>query len=122
MDTEVDSDSPAAVDLTHLIAGCRRLRTALSAREAEIVIAETKARAIIDNCASERQKIARSTKPKPAWFAGLSRHSELLSSQPCDKFGKALLVGDFSELNDAREALSIPSHLSTPRGGRSLTH
>ncbi len=58
---------------------------------------------------SEREKIARSTEPKPAWFAGLSRHSELLSSEPCDKFGKALLAGDFSELNDAMATLAIPN-------------
>jgi hypothetical protein len=58
---------------------------------------------------SERAKIARSIEPKPLWFAGLIRHSELLSSQPCDKFGKALLVGDFSELNEAMETLAIPN-------------
>jgi hypothetical protein len=58
---------------------------------------------------AERVKIARSTKPKPLWFSGLSRHSELLSSQPCDKFGKALLAGDFSELNEAMEMLAIPN-------------
>lgn len=58
---------------------------------------------------SERSKIMRSRETAPLWFAGLTRHVELLGDTPCDKFGPALLKGDFSALNDAMEALAIPN-------------
>ena len=45
---------------------------------------------------------------KPPWFETLSKHIQLLSNQPCDKFGADLLRGDASSLNAAVEGLSIP--------------
>lgn len=45
---------------------------------------------------------------KPPWFETLSKHVQLLSNQPCDKFGADLLRGDVSSLNAAVEDLSIP--------------
>lgn len=58
---------------------------------------------------SERWNIMRSRESVPLWFAGLTRHIELLGDTPCDKFGAALLKGDFSALNDAMESLAIPN-------------
>lgn len=57
---------------------------------------------------SERERILKSKEPKPPWFASLTKHVALLSDQPCDKFGAALLRGDTSELQDAKESLAIP--------------
>lgn len=58
---------------------------------------------------AERERILRSKEPKPPWFAALTKHAALLTEQPCDKFGAALLRGDTSELRDAMESLAIPS-------------
>ena len=58
---------------------------------------------------AERERILRSKEPKPPWFAALTKHAALLTDQPCDKFGAALLRGDSSELRDAMESLAIPS-------------
>jgi|SRR5665213_708029 len=57
---------------------------------------------------SERATFVKSKEPKPPWFGGLERHGELLSDQPCEGFGAALLRGDSSGLNDAIESLAIP--------------
>ena len=57
---------------------------------------------------AEHERVLNSKKPKPQWFASLTKHVALLSDQPCDKFGAALLRGDTSELQDARESLAIP--------------
>ena len=57
---------------------------------------------------SQREKLAMSSGHKPPWFEALGRHVDLLTSQPCDKFGKALLAGDASGLNEAMESLGIP--------------
>ena len=57
---------------------------------------------------SERERILKSREPKPSWFNALTKHLVLLSDQPCDKFGLALLLGDASEFEDARESLAIP--------------
>ena len=45
---------------------------------------------------------------KPPWFETLSKHVELLSNQPCEKFGSDLLRGDPSALNAVVDGLSIP--------------
>lgn len=45
---------------------------------------------------------------KPPWFETLSKHVELLSNQPCEKFGSDLLRGDSSALNAVVDGLSIP--------------
>jgi hypothetical protein len=58
---------------------------------------------------TEREHIVRSKEPKPPWFAALTKHAVLLTSQPCDKFGAALLRGDTTELQDAIECLAIPT-------------
>ena len=58
---------------------------------------------------AERERILESKEAKPPWFAALTRHIVLLSDQPCDKFGAALLRGDSSDLQDAMESLAIPS-------------
>ncbi len=57
---------------------------------------------------AERERILRLKEAKPPWFASLTKHASLLSDQPCDKFGPALLRGDSTELRDAMESLSIP--------------
>ncbi|SFC62015.1 EH_Signature domain-containing protein [Collimonas sp. OK412] len=59
---------------------------------------------------AERDHIVKLLDFKPPWFDTLLRHPELLTSQPCDKFGADLLRGDASGLNDAREGLSIPEN------------
>lgn len=56
----------------------------------------------------ERERILKSKEAKPPWFASLTKHVALLSDHPCDRFGEALLRGDSSELQDARESLAIP--------------
>ena len=58
---------------------------------------------------AERERILKSKEPTPPWFAALTKHISLLSEQPCDGFGAALLRGDSSELRDAMESLAIPS-------------
>lgn len=57
---------------------------------------------------AERDRISKLIEFKPPWFEALMRHPELLTNQPCDKFGIELLKGDASGLNDARNGLSIP--------------
>ena len=57
---------------------------------------------------SEYENILNSKELKPLWFGGLTRHHELLSDQPCETLGTALLRGDSSPLNDAIECLAIP--------------
>ena len=57
---------------------------------------------------AERDRIVKLLDFKPPWFEALLRHPELLTNQPCDKFGADLLHDDASGLNDARDGLSIP--------------
>ncbi|MFM0184153.1 EH signature domain-containing protein [Paraburkholderia nemoris] len=57
---------------------------------------------------AERDRIGNLLDFKPPWFETLLRHPELLTNQPCDKFGSDLLRGDASSFNDARDGLSIP--------------
>lgn len=59
---------------------------------------------------AERDRILKLLDFKPPWFEALLRYPELLTNQPCDKFGADLLRGDASGLNDAREGLSIPEN------------
>ena len=56
---------------------------------------------------AERERLAKLSDFKPPWFDALGRHSEMLTAQPCDKFGVDLLRGDTSGLNDALDSLSI---------------
>lgn len=58
---------------------------------------------------AERERILKSKEPKPPWFAALTKHLTLLTDQPCEKFGAALLRGDSAELRDAMDSLAIPS-------------
>ncbi|WP_353627698.1 EH signature domain-containing protein [Ralstonia pseudosolanacearum] len=58
----------------------------------------------------ERDRIVKLLDFKPPWFETLLRYPELLTNQPCEKFGADLLRGDASSLNDAREGLSIPEN------------
>jgi hypothetical protein len=58
---------------------------------------------------AERERILKSKEPKPLWFAALTKHIALLSEQPCEHFGAALLRGDSSELREAMDSLAIPS-------------
>lgn len=46
---------------------------------------------------------------KYPWFAALERHADLLSPEPCARFGQALLTGDSSEFDDAIKSLAIPA-------------
>ncbi|MBF8178405.1 EH signature domain-containing protein [Herminiimonas contaminans] len=57
---------------------------------------------------TERDRIMNLLEFKPPWFETLLRHPELLTNQPCDKFGAGLLRKDPVLLNDARDGLSIP--------------
>lgn len=45
----------------------------------------------------------------PSWFAILTKHENLLTNKPCDKYGADMLRGDNSNLEDARQGLGIPS-------------
>lgn len=45
----------------------------------------------------------------PGWFAVLTEHATLLTATPCDRYGKDLLHGDGSSIEDARQGLGIPS-------------
>lgn len=56
----------------------------------------------------EYEQFQLSKEPKPTWFVSLVRHSNLLSSEPCEAYAAALLRGDTSSLNDAIESLAIP--------------
>ncbi len=56
----------------------------------------------------EFAKLVKSGMPMPQWFETLGRHAELLTNQPCERFGADLLKGDSSKLNDAMEGLAIP--------------
>ena len=58
---------------------------------------------------AERERIVKSKESKPQWFAALTKHVSLLTDQPCEKFGAALLRDDSTELRDAMESLAIPS-------------
>ncbi len=45
----------------------------------------------------------------PGWFAVLTEHANLLTATPCDSYGRDLLRGDGSGVEDARHGLNIPS-------------
>lgn len=63
---------------------------------------------------AEREHIVKCEEQKPPWFAALTKHIILLSEQPCERFGAALLQGDPSGLREAMEGLSIPSDSWVP--------
>lgn len=57
-----------------------------------------------------RQKVLeRIVTHKSEWFVAISRHSNLLTDKPCDRYGPALLRGDGADLRQAVEKLAIPS-------------
>ena len=45
----------------------------------------------------------------PNWLAVLKEHANLLTAMPCDRYGKELLRGNGSSIENARRGLSIPS-------------
>ena len=45
---------------------------------------------------------------KPGWFAVLTRHENLLTLKPCDRYGEDMLRGDNSSIEEARQGLGIP--------------
>lgn len=57
---------------------------------------------------SERNKFPKRGAPTLPWLSALARHAELLSDEPCKKFGDALLRDDSSEFDDAIKSLAIP--------------
>lgn len=59
---------------------------------------------------AERDRLLRLLDFKPPWIETLLRHPELLTNQPCDRYGNDLLRGDASSLNDARSGLAIPEN------------
>jgi hypothetical protein len=68
-----------------------------------------------DGCDALRDWLARrhleldaSLARKPAWFALLGEHINLLGDAPCDRYGPALLKGDGSELQAVMNGLAIP--------------
>jgi len=58
---------------------------------------------------AECEHIVQSTETKPPWFGALTKHAVLLTDQPCEEFGAALLLDDATALRDAIESLAIPS-------------
>ena len=53
--------------------------------------------------------LVRTVARKPEWFSTLSIHANLLTGNPCDRYGPALLQGDGSELQQAVVGLAIPT-------------
>lgn len=45
----------------------------------------------------------------PDWFTILTEHSTLLTTTPCDRYGKELLHDDSTGIENARQGLGIPS-------------
>jgi len=45
----------------------------------------------------------------PGWFSVLTRHANLLTETPCDRYGTELLRGDGTSVEEARQGLGIPS-------------
>jgi len=43
------------------------------------------------------------------WFAVLTKHENLLTDKPCDRYGADMLRGDSSSVEEARQGLGIPS-------------
>jgi len=62
----------------------------------------------------EHAQILKAQEQKPPWFAFLTKHITLLSDQPCDQFGAALVRGDSSGLREAMDELAIPSDSWVP--------
>lgn len=56
----------------------------------------------------QRESIKGNLRP-PGWFAVLKEHANLLTTMPCDRYGKELLRGDSAGIENARHGLSIPS-------------
>jgi hypothetical protein len=44
---------------------------------------------------------------RPAWFKTLADHANLLTEHPCDVYGRGLLEGDTSALQEAKDGLAI---------------
>lgn len=44
----------------------------------------------------------------PGWFTVLTRHENLLTNKPCDRYGIDILQGDNSSIEEARQGLGIP--------------
>lgn len=44
----------------------------------------------------------------PGWFAVLTKHENLLTNKPCDRYGVDMLRGDNSSIEEARQGLGIP--------------
>lgn len=45
---------------------------------------------------------------RPVWLETIQAHDNLLSEQPCDRYGAKVLAGDESEINSLRHELKIP--------------
>jgi hypothetical protein len=59
----------------------------------------------------ERKRRALESSPgrKPGWMSPLSEHSNLLGSNPCERYGPSLLEGNTAPLRSAVESLAIPT-------------
>lgn len=57
----------------------------------------------------KRRSLGKLAGRKPSWMASLGEHSNLLGSEPCERYGPSLLRGDASLLRSAVELLAIPS-------------
>ena len=55
-----------------------------------------------------RSELEREKMRVPSWFKVLYQHANLLGERPCERYGKALLQGDGSLLNEAVQGLAIP--------------
>ena len=45
----------------------------------------------------------------PGWFTVLTKHENLLTNKPCDRYGADMLRDDSSSVEEARQGLGIPS-------------
>jgi EH_Signature domain len=57
----------------------------------------------------QQRDLGRSATYTPRWFKTLTRHSNLLTNQPCIRYGQELLAGVSSSLNEALTILAVPS-------------
>lgn len=61
-----------------------------------------------DWLARRYREIDASAGRKPTWFATLALHANLLGTEPCERYGPALLRGDAADLQLAVHGLAIP--------------
>jgi len=71
---------------------------------------QTNWRHLRDFLAQTLPAITARTRFHPAWLEVINTHVNLLSEQPCERYGAAVLAGDESEINRLRGKLQIPEN------------